>query len=188
MSINIPFGDEMASTSLGNTHTHVHDNPSFNPFADEDTTITHSLALDSTIQPKEIQLRPTVRRRGSGSDSTSTSANSSKGTSKISANSSFKWHSRSQTEVHTSSTRSRSGSGNGHHPLRSTGLGIGWGDAGITRPHLTRMVGALVDAPPVEDLSRVVQESESPEEKVVLVHEVNISYSNRSCISSYASI
>lgn len=41
------------------------------------------------------------------------------------------------------------------HPLRSAGLAEGPNDAGVTRPHLSRVlkVGTLVDAPPVTNNS-----------------------------------
>ncbi|KAG5639449.1 hypothetical protein H0H81_001571 [Sphagnurus paluster] len=77
----------------------------------------------------------------------------------------FGKHTRSRTEIDN-----RRGS-NSIHPLRSAGLASGPNDAGITRPHLSRVlnVGTLVDAPSLE--------AETPEiaveERDVLVHEIN---------------
>ena len=62
------------------------------------------------------------------------------------------------------------------HPLRSAGLanGSSEGDAGITRPHLSRIVkvGTLVDAPCIQSDDISDTSSLSVEEKDVLVHEV----------------
>jgi hypothetical protein len=82
----------------------------------------------------------------------------------------FRRHVHSQTEAY--SFRDTSG---GHlHPLRSAGLANGSGDAGITRPHLSRIVkvGTLVDAPSIQSDNTSDASSLSVEEKDVLVHEV----------------
>ncbi|KAG6866401.1 hypothetical protein C0991_004686 [Blastosporella zonata] len=62
--------------------------------------------------------------------------------------------------------------GSNLHPLRSAGLAPGSNDAGVTRPHLSRVlnVGTLVDAPPVvggHDTASHVQERD------VLVHQIS---------------
>jgi hypothetical protein len=78
-------------------------------------------------------------------------------------------HMRSHTEPYITSH-----GGSGHlHPLRSAGMRAGPNDAGITRPHLSRIVnvGTLVDAPPVEPDSNC-ESTPATEEKDVLVHEV----------------
>ncbi|KAF8893458.1 hypothetical protein BD779DRAFT_1506379 [Infundibulicybe gibba] len=64
-------------------------------------------------------------------------------------------------------------SGSGHHPLRHTGLPKNLDDAGITRPHLSRMVkvGSLVDVPSVH--SRATEGLPLPRlEQNVLAHDV----------------
>ncbi|KIK69283.1 carbohydrate-binding module family 50 protein [Collybiopsis luxurians FD-317 M1] len=74
-------------------------------------------------------------------------------------------------EETTSST-----SGQDHHPLRSAGLSTTFEDAGITRPHLTR----VLDSGPVVEASSLDQNEQeqdqahpSENEKVVIVHEVS---------------
>ena len=58
------------------------------------------------------------------------------------------------------------------HPLRPPSGTLIEEDAGVTRPHLSRIVNPpLVDAPPVEPLVRNTNRS-SREEKEVLVHQV----------------
>ncbi|KAJ4483967.1 hypothetical protein J3R30DRAFT_148426 [Lentinula aciculospora] len=63
-----------------------------------------------------------------------------------------------------------------HHPLRSAGLSTGFEDAGITRPHLTRMLDSdrLVDELSIVDSEEGTDPDKSTgNEKVVLVHEVS---------------
>jgi hypothetical protein len=87
-----------------------------------------------------------------------------------SSDSLFKRHVRSRSKVHTY----RDTSGGHLHPLRSAGLANGSGDAGITRPHLSRIVkvGTLVDVPPVQSTNTSKESSLSIKEEDVLVHEV----------------
>jgi len=84
----------------------------------------------------------------------------------------FKRHARSRTEAYT--YRDRDSSGGHLHPLRSAGLTNGSSDAGITRPHLSRIVkvGTLVDAPPIQSDNPDGTSPLKGEEKCVLVHEV----------------
>ncbi|KAG6831725.1 hypothetical protein H0H87_004276 [Tephrocybe sp. NHM501043] len=79
--------------------------------------------------------------------------------------------SRTELDVYTGS--------NSLHPLRSAGLAPGPNDAGVTRPHLSRVlnVGALVDAPPVT----VNRNPAFPVETDVLVHQVRDGF--RPCVS-----
>lgn len=82
----------------------------------------------------------------------------------------FKRHVRSRTEEYTYSDAT----GGQLHPLRSAGLANGSGDAGITRPHLSRIVkvGTLVDAPAIQSDNTSDISSLSDEAKDVLVHKV----------------
>ncbi|THU96740.1 hypothetical protein K435DRAFT_858211 [Dendrothele bispora CBS 962.96] len=83
----------------------------------------------------------------------------------------LKSHSRAQTESNTSSTRY-------NHPLRSAGLTDGFGDVGVTRPHLMRAVdtGVFTDIEPAngdgEGNTELTQVEPASEEKMVIVHEV----------------
>ncbi|KAJ3927562.1 MAG: hypothetical protein NXY57DRAFT_1042323 [Lentinula lateritia] len=63
-----------------------------------------------------------------------------------------------------------------HHPLRSAGLSNSFEDAGVTRPHLTRILDSdrLVDVPSFpNDEEDTGQDKATPDEKVVIVHEVS---------------
>ncbi|KAJ3874170.1 peptidoglycan-binding LysM domain protein [Lentinula edodes] len=63
-----------------------------------------------------------------------------------------------------------------HHPLRSAGLSTSFEDAGVTRPHLTRILDSdrLVDVPSCpNDEEDTGQDKASSNEKVVIVHEVS---------------
>lgn len=82
----------------------------------------------------------------------------------------FERHVRSRKEVHAN----RRASDGSLHPLRSAGLAPGSDDAGVTRPHLTRIVnvGTLVDAPPIPSDDTEEISSTPVEEMDVLVHEV----------------
>ncbi|KAJ3989528.1 hypothetical protein F5890DRAFT_1400892 [Lentinula detonsa] len=67
-------------------------------------------------------------------------------------------------------------SNEGHHPLRSAGLSDGFGDTGITRPHLTRILDSerLVDVPSILDGQEDTDKDRPTEdEKVVIVHQVS---------------
>lgn len=123
----------------------------FNPFADSDEVNVLAPVADSKPNAQDP-----LRRRNSGSRAIGTSA--------------LARHVRSRTETYARNTRSPGIAGH-LHPLRSAGLITGPGDAGVTRPHLARMVnvGMLVDAPPVEPDDSSVPPTE---EKEVLVHEV----------------
>ncbi|KAF8236048.1 hypothetical protein L208DRAFT_1391487 [Tricholoma matsutake] len=83
----------------------------------------------------------------------------------------FKRHVRSRTEEYTYSDAT----GGQLHPLRSAGLANGSGDAGITRPHLSRIVkvGTLVDAPAIQSDNTSDISSLSDEAKDVLVHKID---------------
>ncbi|KAE9393222.1 hypothetical protein BT96DRAFT_999672 [Gymnopus androsaceus JB14] len=79
-------------------------------------------------------------------------------------------HARVRTETDTGSRNSQY-----HHPLRSAGLSTVFRDAGITRPHLTRVLdnGRLVDVSSAEDSEEDTGKNEvKTDEKVVIVHEV----------------
>lgn len=94
-------------------------------------------------------------------------------------------HTRAQTESYLFNY-----GGSGHlHPLRSAGMRAGPNDAGITRPHLSRIVnvGTLVDAPPVES-DPSSKPTRRMEEKDVLVHEVRLNYSRLCRGLSYSQI
>lgn len=69
----------------------------------------------------------------------------------------------------------RARNGWGGHPLRAADLGPDLNDAGVTRPHLSRIVnvGNLVDAPPVESYPQSESLSVAEEEDV-LIHEVRL--------------
>ncbi|KAF8828590.1 hypothetical protein HHX47_DHR3000394 [Lentinula edodes] len=61
-----------------------------------------------------------------------------------------------------------------HHPLRSAGLSNSFEDAGVTRPHLTRILDGdrLVDVPSFpNDEEDTGQDEATSNEKVVIVHE-----------------
>ncbi|KAJ3886133.1 peptidoglycan-binding LysM domain protein [Lentinula edodes] len=63
-----------------------------------------------------------------------------------------------------------------HHPLRTAGLSNSFEDAGVTRPHLTRILDSdrLVDVPSFpNDEEASGQDKTSSNEKVVIVHEVS---------------
>ncbi|KAJ3848454.1 peptidoglycan-binding LysM domain protein [Lentinula lateritia] len=63
-----------------------------------------------------------------------------------------------------------------HHPLRSAGLSHSFEDAGVTRPHLTRILDSdrLVDVPSFpNDEEDTGQNKATSNEKVVIVHEVS---------------
>ncbi|KAJ3899823.1 peptidoglycan-binding LysM domain protein [Lentinula edodes] len=63
-----------------------------------------------------------------------------------------------------------------HHPLRSAGLSNSFEDAGVTRPHLTRILDGdrLVDVPSFpNDEEDTGQDEATSNEKVVIVHEVS---------------
>ncbi|KAJ7594464.1 peptidoglycan-binding LysM domain protein [Mycena floridula] len=130
----------------------------FNPFAIGDAPESSTSDVSFISEPETPLAERRMYRRGSlleASASSSTLASTSR-------------HSRAQTESELPTSHTSS------HPLRSAGLASGPGDAGITRPHLARMVdvGILVDAPVVEIPSSSNELDPSPEEKLVLVHEI----------------
>ncbi|KAK7005975.1 peptidoglycan-binding domain-containing protein 1 [Favolaschia claudopus] len=136
----------------------------FNPFAEERQSTT---AVDVSFISGRSN-RPVIRRRGSGSESTTASSASS--SSGLSVFTSSPYNSNGKSDGHLIEPLS-SGA---HHPLRSADLSSGFRfGAGVTRPHLNRIVDIppLVDAPPVPGADMIVAEP-APDEKVVLVHEV----------------
>ncbi|KAG5646255.1 hypothetical protein DXG03_004082 [Asterophora parasitica] len=119
------------------------------PFAEDVTTVAQAVSLGDD------------KRRQRGNSSLRRQSLETRDEISIVAE---KW-TRSCTEVDTRAN------GSALHPLRSAGLAPGPSDAGVTRPHLSRIldVGTLVDAPPVE----ADDTPDTPvEEKDVLVHEV----------------
>ncbi|TFK70640.1 hypothetical protein BDN72DRAFT_530210 [Pluteus cervinus] len=127
-----------------------HDLLSSNPFIDDDELTagpSHSVHYSSALNPN--LLGSSFRRRRSNSGGGVESSNGAGPRIGL-------------------SPRKRGS----QHPLRPPSGALIEEDAGVTRPHLSRIVNApLVDAPPVEPLVRNTSQS-SREEKEVLVHQV----------------
>lgn len=128
---------------------------SYNPFAsDGDLGSSSTAHQDPSFLTKHRYTAPSTRGR--------VSSGSGRGVSTTNG-----WHSRTHSEAQTSS-------GRGSHPLKSAGDT----DAGITRPHLSRIVsvGTLVDVSPINRSRSHGSDksgSSKAEDKEVLVHEVS---------------
>ncbi|RDB25472.1 Ribosomal lysine N-methyltransferase 4 [Hypsizygus marmoreus] len=142
--------DESHRLSLAND---TQDLLSFNPFADQGEQNIQVAAPVARLN--QLELDNTGVERGWGEHGTGGRV------------STFRRHTRSRTEIYTNSDWN-----SGHvHPLRSAGVRAGPNDAGVTRPHLSRMldVGPLVDAPPLESEGLAIPVTE---EKDVVVHDI----------------